>query len=422
MLKELKGRKLAIASWETELPASVVHAYRSRWRKDGYRVRGEDQPPVVPKDVSRIGHNLKEIINRELPGAKSCSKCEKLLRELNQMTVEEVKADIDRIADDIASRAPTQAPKLWQRMVAHIDQAADLGLIVGRIHSWIIEACKAKREVAKRPRRSGGRPKRTRRAYIGWRGLKDEEPKHQLGPFETTVRHLTYHVWPNDLDSLQWNLRQLAKRWDLFNGKRVLGIATDDSTATKQDVVAPCKSLGLTFDTIIHRTNKPKLREVVTWLPMLDAIGIDSAEPDEVVFSAHAKGQKYDDPSHTRNWTDLMYRSCLDYWPLVRKQLSQSLMTGSFREFGLLGKWHDWAYSGTFYWWRAAELAKRPWRNVDQWFAGTESWPGKLCEPQETDCIFLNNNTRLYVDSYWTQTVWPAWRKFVDENEVYHAR
>jgi hypothetical protein len=150
---------------------------------------------------------------------------------------------------------------------------------------------------------------------------------------------------------------------------------------------------------------------------MLSLLNPQSAGENEVVFSAHAKGQKYDDPSHTRDWTDLMYQSCLDDWPAVYNALRTSLMAGSMREYGLLGKWHNWAYSGTFYWWRLAEIGKRKWRDVDQWFAGTESWPGKMCDARETACLFLNDSRRMYDHQYWVDVVWPEWNRYLQQRK-----
>lgn len=223
-------------------------------------------------------------------------------------------------------------------------------------------------------------------------------------------------------DCWKWNLKELSKRWEVFNGQRILGVVTDNKTESADAVVQFAAEHGMTFDQVVAMRNNPRLRETVTWIPMLEILAPSAAADNEVVFSAHAKGAQYEDGSFTRNWTRLMYQSCLDYWPLVEQQLETSLMTGSFREFGLLGVWKNWAYSGTFYWWRLAELGKREWQDVDQWFAGTESWPGKMCVPQETDCLFLNNNTRLYKPGYWVKTVWPEWGKFIDENEVNRAR
>lgn len=231
----------------------------------------------------------------------------------------------------------------------------------------------------------------------------------------SSIRHLTYHVYPAAKhDSWKWNLEQLAKRWALFNGKRIIGISHDKASQSADTVLQFAESIGMQFDHHVIRDNVVALREVVTWVPMLTLLNPGTAKDNEVVFSAHAKGQKYDDASHTRDWTDLMYQSCLDDWPAVYQALRTALMAGSFREYGLLGKWHDWAYSGTFAWWRLAEIGKRNWSDVDRWFAGTESWFGKMCDPRETACLFLNDSRRMYDEHYWKEVVWSEWAKYLE--------
>jgi hypothetical protein len=233
-----------------------------------------------------------------------------------------------------------------------------------------------------------------------------------MGPFESKIRHLSYFVYPKTEDSWKWNLDELAKRLWLFNGRKVIGIVHDDDSAKTDDVLQYAAAIGMTFDDVVIAANNPSQREVVLWVPMLECLTPETAKPDEVVFSAHAKGQVYDDPTHTRDWADLMYRSCLDDWPSVYNALRSALFAGSFRQYGLFDRWYDWAYSGTFFWWRLAEIGKRPWREVDTWFCGTESWPGKMCDPRETACLFLNDSTNMYEADYWTSTVWPEWAKY----------
>ncbi len=260
-------------------------------------------------------------------------------------------------------------------------------------------------------------PQPRRGPYTGWRSEADG-PRIEHGPFVSSIRHLTYHVYAaKKHDSWKWNLEQLAKRWRLFNGTRIIGISEGPAAQSASQVIAFAESLGMVFDHHVIRPNNEKLREVVTWAPMLSLLNPQSAGENEVVFSAHAKGQKYDDPSHTRDWTDLMYQSCLDDWPAVYNALRTSLMAGSMREYGLLGKWHNWAYSGTFYWWRLTEIGKRKWRDVDQWFAGTESWPGKMCDPRETACLFLNDSRRMYEHQYWVDVVWPEWNRYLQQRK-----
>lgn len=241
------------------------------------------------------------------------------------------------------------------------------------------------------------------------------------GPFvpnpewTSTVRHLTYHIWPTKRhDGWKWNMQQLAKRIDLFNGKRILGIAVSSETESAATVIDFAASLGISFNHVVERPNNKKLREVVTWLPMLELLPPESAGQNEVVFSAHAKGVRHDDPlaegSTLWKWTDTMYRTCLDDWPEVESQLNRFVAAGCFRRynnFKTQGN-HQWHFSGTFFWWRLAEIGQRNWRKVDQQFFGTESWIGHQCHDSETACLFVDDCGDLYQPKYWADVVQPA--------------
>ncbi len=402
-------------------------SYWNAWEQGKLGATAPEKPVLSPEHFcsrivrrSQVGTKLSEIIKRETGIEIPCEACRDAIASLDNMEVQQAILARDRIVSEIVLRAPQQA-NVWQFVLIGVDAFLHTGFLQKKVEAWFDEAIRdgakplTQQQTVKKKApvlRVGGGKRNKRQPYTGWRGEPHGE-RIVFGPFESTIRHLTYHVWPTKRsDCWKWNLAQLASRYYLFNGTRCLGIVTDAETHTANEVTDFAASLGMTFDFVEHHKNNKQLREVVTWLPMLRRLHPRSAAPHEVVFSAHAKGTQYENGRYTRDWTDLMYQSCLDYWPVVEQHLESSLMTGSFREFGLLGKWHDWAYSGTFFWWRLAEIGRRRWMDVDHWFAGTESWPGKMCDPRETRCLFLNDNTRLYVPEYWTQTVWPEWEKW----------
>ncbi len=353
-------------------------------------------------DCSNAGTLMMAAIQADTGQPVSCGSCKAYLLSLNRMASHDHAAIVQKLYAEISW------PPSWR--ATHGDKESRrkrIGEIVSGVLATATTKCATPRPHRRhRPTSNGRKP------YTGWRSEADG-PRIEHGPFVSSIRHLTYHVWASNRgDSWQWNLEQLAKRWGLFNGKRILGVVHDKDSRPPDEVIRFAESLGIHFDHHIIKPNQPKLREVVTWLPMLELLQPQSAGANEVVFSAHAKGQKYEDPKHTRDWTDLMYQSCLDDWASVYNALRTSLMAGSFKEFGLLGKWHNWAFSGTFFWWRLTEIGKRNWRSVDQWFAGTESWPGKMCDPRETACLFLNDSRRMYDQQYWHDVVWPEWAKY----------
>lgn len=229
------------------------------------------------------------------------------------------------------------------------------------------------------------------------------------------TRHLTYHVWATKKhDGWKWNLEQLSRRWDLFNGTKILGIALSRDAYSDDDVAGFAQSLGMKFDHVVAVANNSTLREVVTWIPMLRLLDPARAPHSEVVFSAHAKGVRHNDLSKTlETWTRIMYEACLDNWPKVESQLQQFLATGCFKRYNnFTTPGNDcWHYSGTFFWWRLRELGQRNWDVVDQRFFGTESWLGLHAKNEESGCLFLDEVGDLYNAGYVRDTVIPMWER-----------
>ena len=239
------------------------------------------------------------------------------------------------------------------------------------------------------------------------------------------TRHLTYHVWPTSSNGMwKWNLRQIASRWAMFNGRKVLGLVYGRHCAMPDDVLAYCGSLGIEWDHVVIRRNSPALGEVKTWHARLAALHPETAQPNEVVFAAHAKGVKYSAAVPIiQRWAELGYAASLDCWPMVQQQLTRFAATGPYKKyvgFVIPGIQH-WHYSGTFFWFRLADLARRDWQFVDQMYAGTETWIGRHVRTWEAACTFLDHCGMLYDENYWRLVVEPAWEKWERVHDVVPA-
>lgn len=228
---------------------------------------------------------------------------------------------------------------------------------------------------------------------------------------EPVRRNFMMHIWPvAGFGAWQWNVEQVLKRAELFNGRRVVAIATSKETDSADAV----KEMFRDFtDEFIVVPNNKSLREVITFVPLLERF--ESANPNEVTFCCHGKCVRHnigveESGSTIFRWTQAMYETCLDYMPLVMEQLRTKAMTGSFKRHGMFktrGNYR-WHYSGTFYWFRNADVYRRNWRYIDKKFFGSESWPGLMFKPDETDCLFLDQTQDLYNFDYWTSVVQPA--------------
>ncbi len=224
---------------------------------------------------------------------------------------------------------------------------------------------------------------------------------------EITTRNLIYHITPfvtNDI----WlrNVRQLLKRIDLFNGKRVIAVATGDGLIAPDQVQA---AFGNHQVEIITRPNSTQLRENATFLPLLESIA-DPA-PHTATFYAHAKGVGKDvcclgPPLGSRYRRNAMYHELLDDWSRINELLIDSAIVGTHR------RQHNenhqiypdgqstspWHFAGTFFWFRNADVFSTDrWREVWQptgW--GAEAWPGRMFDFEQSACVAYDGLEDLY--------------------------
>jgi hypothetical protein len=239
---------------------------------------------------------------------------------------------------------------------------------------------------------------------------KEAEERDPLPPFSgEIIRNLAYHIAPfSGNGTWQRNVAELRKRINQFNGKRIVAITTGPGMDALDDVK---REFAGDVEEFIEVPNSTVLREVVTFVPLLERL--ESLDPNEVTFYGHAKGvtRPADDTTTCHRWTDLMRETCLDYWPLVEQLLTTHPIVGSFKKIGRCFKNSDsrWHYTGTFYWLRHAGVFNRVWRLVDAKWWGSESWPGLHFMPSEAGCLFRTGSRELdlYDYSYFHNSIMP---------------
>lgn len=221
------------------------------------------------------------------------------------------------------------------------------------------------------------------------------------------IRSLAFIILPTSNGVWQRNLDQLAVRMPLFNGRRRIAIFTGECRGK------PLQSPGAVREYLrghdcefVEIPNDPSLREVAAFLPLFEPLDKECGD-GHAIFFAHAKGVTHEpNPgSSIPRWTTLMYEVCLDYWPLVEDHLSRFGVTGAFKKrnkvtprevnCGFAGSRTRFHYSGTFMWFRAAELFRRPWRSIERTWYGTESYPGCIFQLYEAGCLFHENRVPL---------------------------
>ena len=227
-------------------------------------------------------------------------------------------------------------------------------------------------------------------------------------PLVNPVRNLVMHVWPTRNGAWRWNLDQILRRIDLFNGKRVLGIVTDSTTETANAVKAHVAGHGFEF---FEAANKKKLGEVVTFVPTMERVA--STDPNGVTFRCHAKGSKHKpfggEPQTVQRWAAAMYETLLDDWPAVADALESHTLAGSFKRYVGMGK-IPYHYSGTFYWLRNHKVFSNPrWRQVAKTYAGVEMWPAVVASDSEAACLFSDYADAKTVGDAYLEKNWSAY-------------
>lgn len=239
------------------------------------------------------------------------------------------------------------------------------------------------------------------------------EAKDTVLPFDGPVtRNLIYHIGPFGTPGVwQRNLEQIRRRRHLFNGRRVATILTGEKM-DPPDVVRR-EAAGL-FDEMIEVPNDPQLREVVSFRALMPCVA--SLDRNTITFFAHAKGvtKPVNDGVSVHRWTDLMYETCLDYLPLAERLLQQFPVVGSFKRIGpfFYGSASQWHYSGTFYWFRSANVFCRQWDVIDAHWWGTESWPGLHFRVEQGGVLFAesaDSDFDLYLVDFFNGVIEPQY-------------
>ena len=227
------------------------------------------------------------------------------------------------------------------------------------------------------------------------------------------TRNLLFSCYPRNPGGSPWrrsvNHFLAGKRFDQFDGRKIIIISVDeccDDPAEVQEAFTGCDC------EFIVRDNVSDLQETAHFIEGLEML---ENEPG-ITLRAHSKSCTHVDPeSASRYWLDALAVVNLDFPQLISCALERSHITGAFRCQMPFGS-SQFHYQGSFYWIKNSELFKRNWRNVDQWFAGVESYPGTMFQHSESTCLFFDGSSTaaLYERDFHITNVRPAlkwWRR-----------
>jgi hypothetical protein len=230
------------------------------------------------------------------------------------------------------------------------------------------------------------------------------------------IKNLLYHIWPvKDRGQWQWNVSQLLRRIEQFNGQRVVSVVTDEGTDTFETVKAAFKGTVTDF---MHFRNNPVLGEMVSFPELLKRV--EHTDPRHITYYAHAKGVKYQvgEQPMVRQWVHTMHSNMLDYPSLVEDALRTKMFVGTFKKSGNTfdGLPPAWHFAGTFWWFRNHTLfgGSNYHHAPKQWW-GTEAWPGVVSPPDEAECLMMEGKAptmMLYKRKYWQDEVNETWKQW----------
>ena len=296
--------------------------------------------------------------------------------------------------------------------------------------------------------------------------LKSPLPLFTSSPFPSFPRptrlNLIYHVAPfAKSDVWQKNVRQLLRRIEMFNGHRIIAIATGEEMAPIDEVKAEFRFSANSRSEIRNPKfllvpNDRTLRENASFLPLLEAV--QSVDPDEATFYAHAKGvTTIGDAEGVMYWRNLMYHALLDDPEAIKDALTRYAIVGTHRmtmptEYpdGKSGPWH---FAGSYFWFRndalfgersdvgswKSELShgsntdetrmgirdpcsirvssvantrfRRNWRDVPAHGWGVEAYPAAIFDLEESCCLAMDEPVNAYDPG-----TYPAELRFADED------
>jgi len=181
------------------------------------------------------------------------------------------------------------------------------------------------------------------------------------------VKNLIFHVYPVKDSLWEWNCQQMSSYLPMFNGKRIISIAQDDTTVPLSRVSAYFPN-----STIRKGPNQPPMGEGVAFLGNLNLVR--SLDPEEMTFYAHAKGVTHSGnklkEACVKSWASAIYKCCLTYPLAIDKILKKYDTAGCFK----IDQNGEWYYAGGFWWVKNQALFSKTWMTLEKHYYGVEQY------------------------------------------------
>ena len=193
-------------------------------------------------------------------------------------------------------------------------------------------------------------------------------------------RNLLFYLYPKRKTIWPWHVEQLLKYQAAWNGRRIVVLALDDWTVDPCEVVAALAPLEAQ---VLLRGNDRELGETRHFIDALAAL--QSEDPEEMTFYAHAKGVSRDGPDlpPIKMWCRAMYELNLERPEVIERILTNAAAVGAFR-LQIRHSGAPWCYAGTYFWLKHSALFSRNWMDIEPCRYGVEGYPGRHLKFEES--------------------------------------
>jgi hypothetical protein len=207
-------------------------------------------------------------------------------------------------------------------------------------------------------------------------------------------RNLYFFLYPAQGSFWRWHLAQLRRYWPVFNGRKIVVVATDRWSEPADSVARELRGLDAR---IVRRRNDLKTWQTASFVAGLSLLR--SAREDEITFYAHSKGASHRGPNAlwVRSWAEAMYLMNLSAPELIDGLMRDHDAVGCFRQKMPHGG-SVWHYAGAFFWFKHSALFAGDWRDIRKDRYGGEAYPGRHI-PLRRSCSLTprRHYSRLYL-------------------------
>lgn len=196
-------------------------------------------------------------------------------------------------------------------------------------------------------------------------------------------RNLLFHMYPYPCEMLHLNLERLARYWNVFNGRKIIHVATDENSVRAAEAESLLQQHGLRDYELLFNKNDPKLFEAVFFVDLLRML--KSIDPEEATFFCHSKGASSDIFERRgttfleiSTWAGVMYKLCLEDPSRIDELMRKYAVVGTYRCSTDKTMPTPWYFAGTFYWFNHQAVYSRQWDKRPNSRFACEEYPGNM--------------------------------------------